>query len=368
MTDIIRNDLLKLMREGVEAAVPEIIRIQQSGDMGTQEKEDKSKVTLGDSTAQAIYVEAYNKALGENKIYYLNEEDMGAAVEANEARKDTASYRVAFDPIDGTGNYAKGFTRSIDELTADELTRPIANPGFVTQGTIQERQTDGSWKTVAAFTYEPTSNDKPDKMTGRLLMAADGMDGVQVIDYATGQTSTLSFKGKVENPNKVVKGGYLKDAGSPEAEKAVSALVTDRGLTEVDFKCVGQSMLAVTTGKCAAFHQENPNFYDNSSGGYLGEKAGVAVIIVDEYEGKPALVNAKDGKQRFPIFMTTDSNVGMQMLKTYATAKGFDLEKIGLRDGNWDLLSVAEMKTKLGVGVSGANTDIAAAPDKKLQK
>ena len=126
MTDIIRNDLLKLMREGVEAAVPEIIRIQQSGDMGTQEKEDKSKVTLGDSTAQAIYVEAYNKALGENKIYYLNEEDMGAAVEANEARKDTASYRVAFDPIDGTGNYAKGFTRSIDELTADAGERLLA--------------------------------------------------------------------------------------------------------------------------------------------------------------------------------------------------------------------------------------------------
>lgn len=355
-----RQDLLDLMKSGVEAAVPEIIRIQQSGDMGTVEKDDKSKVTLGDSTAQAIYVSAYNAALGEKTIYYLNEEEMGEAGVSNEARKDTAAYRVAFDPIDGTGNYAKGMSRSIDELRSEELDKPIINPGFVTQGTIQDRGEDGEWKTIAAFTYEPRATDTAEKMTGRLLMSVEGMEGVQVVDYANGKTSMLANVGDaVKYPQKVVKGGFLKDQLSPEAEQAVVNAVTEGGRTLIDFKCVGQSMLAVTTGMCAGFVQENPNFYDNSSGGYLAEKTGAAVIIVDDAS------LGKDGKQRFPIFMSVQPELAVQMLDAYVAAKGFDPEKLIVRDGNWRPMSVSEMKAKLGVAVPGESVRTDRDPDSK---
>lgn len=360
-------------------AIARIVEVQQDFIAGRAEaeiKEDKSVVTRGDKESQDIYTRILNEKLGEDNIYYVREEAVsGAEAAANEVRKQTAKYRVIIDPIDGTGNYASGKNRATSELTAADLATDKVKPGYGSMVTIQERQPNGDFKSVISAIYETSSQDKVGSLKGKMYVAEEGVQGLTAIDMATGVESAF-----VRDKSKpiVVQGGFTKEPNSDKAQKDLQTMAKGEGNHLIDFSCVAQSALSVITGQSAGYFQEHPNLHDVAAIGHLADAAGVSVVVLDQNNSpdnpyskgneKPAVFVAKDGKQRFPVFMAESPELAEKMARTYLAAKGLDESKVTFRDGQWNEGSldklIAEQKQRAGSGVSGAGS-LTQEPERK---
>lgn len=364
-------DFKQVILEAAKHAVSKAVEVQRDFINGKGEITYKAfddagapimPATIGDEQAQAIYTERFRAALGAENIYFKNEEDVSdAESRANAAREQTAKYRIAVDPIDGTGNYSgdktpgkerKPVNRSVAELTEKELTSGgTVRPGWGSMVAIQERQADDSWKTIASGIYESNSADTPDNLKGKIYIAEKDKQGVSVINLQSGQEEgVILTTGKQQFPALVLEGGFSKVASAKaEPKKALQEYVKAQGNKTLGLSCVAQSALGVITGKAQGYFQGYLNLHDILPVTHLAEKAGLFVMALDKNDGKPAFEVVEGGKKavEYPIFMAATPELAIGMAEKFIEAAGWNKDKLTFRNGEWEEKSFEQIKTDL---------------------
>ena len=254
--------------------------------------------------------------------------------------------------------------RSLDELTAEELAGGAVRPGWGSMVTIQERQSDGAFKTVASAIYESNSQDAPKNLKGKLYFSETGKQGVEVIDLQSGKELNVIMAASKEAPKVYVEGGFIK---TPEAKTALAntkKMLSDEGNAFLDLSCVAQSALAVITGKAEGFFQGHPNLHDVLPVAHLADNAGLFTMVLDQYDGKPAVT--KGDEVKYPIFMATTPEQTIAMAEQYIRASNFDKDKLTVRNGDWEAKGFEQLKsdmlTRAGKSVSGTG-ELAHQPE-----
>ena len=84
--------------------------------------------------------------------------------------------------------------------------------------------------------------------------------------------------------------------------------------------------LAVITGKAEGFFQGHPNLHDVLPVAHLADNAGLFTMVLDQYDGKPAVT--KGDEVKYPIFMATTPEQTIAMAEQYIRASNFDPKSI----------------------------------------
>jgi Inositol monophosphatase family len=266
-------DFRKILLQATKPAVEKIVTVQHHFLTGNGEVKyklfekgiGKQPVTIADKRAQAIYMEHFNRAIGLKNIYYENEEALRKTeIPLNNARKATAIYRIAIDPIDGTNNYCRKGNggeparSSLEEVNLRSLRRHKLRIGWGSMVAIQHRQTNGSWKTVASAIYESNSRDTRDNLQGKFYLAEGTREGVGVIDLQTWQEKPVISACSLRRPKIVIEGGFSDDRDAQKTRLAITRYVRSKNYLLLDLSCVAQSALAVITAKARGFFKGIP--------------------------------------------------------------------------------------------------------------
>ncbi len=353
----------EILTDTIKAGVPLIVKVQKALVAGEDtvelngvthsivankaDKNDKSALSVADGQSQLIFVQTLTDKLtaAGKKVSAVAEEEGLDQIKGllPEAESNT---RVIVDPIDGTSNFLKKHRSNTEEA--------VDGKGWGTMIAIQERQPDESWKTVSSAIYESSEKDTPEQLTGRLFIAEEGKQ-TTVTKMDSGAETPLNTQA-IDTTAKHVIGGFIEKAARAQMDVTMKEMVSK----ELDLSCVAQSALAVATGKAQAYYQEHPNLHDVAAIANIAEQSGAFVAVMPVLkpgkDGRPT-DKIQDGKDRYPIVVAKNPELGMKLTAEYAKAKGYDLATTKFRRGDFTEVSFAELAQPRGLDTVSATVE-----------
>jgi 3'-phosphoadenosine 5'-phosphosulfate (PAPS) 3'-phosphatase len=284
---------------------------------GVYIKPDGSKVTSGDLECQKKIIQTIvNELESFDKSITVIAEETGLEEITGLVDEHSADFRLIVDPIDGTGNYAKGLHSNLMEKKMYGWGSMIA---------IQERNTSAQWETIAAAIYVSSAFDKAEKLHGKIYIATSDFKGINVFDFSDESINPLQTQQKTVK--RYLTGGFIDNSAKTVLEQMANQSNTEKN----ELHCVAQSCIAMITGYADAYFQENPYIHDIVAPSYLAKAASLHVFVMPAFSRNQASAQ----KDAYPIFITKDNEVGEALIKTYCQHKRYDLDDLMIKRGNF---------------------------------